>query len=67
MTLAEREMQRRGITQTALARGAGLHRTKLNKILRGREQPWPKYRDAIASAVGWEGDPAELFEDVEEV
>lgn len=64
---AEFLIRQRGYTQTAFAEQTGLSRTKLNLILHGREKPWPKYRNTIAEALGWNGDPAELFEEVDEL
>ena len=64
LTKAEVLLRQRGVSQTELAEGGGLSRVKLNRILRGREKPWPKYQGAIADALGWEGDPSELFEEV---
>lgn len=68
MKRIEYEMRERGITQTALADKAGINRVTINKILHGHEKPWPKWRDAIASAIGWPLDKAaELFEEITEV
>lgn len=62
----EYEMKERGITQAALASRAGMNRVTVNKILRGRERAWPKWRDAMAEVLDWPVDrAAELFEEVE--
>ena len=66
MMRIEYEMKERDITQAALASQAGMNRVTVNKILRGREKAWPKWRDAMAKALGWPKDrAAELFEEVE--
>ena len=66
MKRIEYEMRERGITQTALADMAGVNRVTVNKILHGREKPWPKWRDAMAAALDWPLDrAAELFAEIE--
>lgn len=59
------ERERLGMSQRKLAKEAGLEAIELNKLERGRLHPYPKYRTAIAEALGWDGDPMELFEEVE--
>lgn len=66
MKRIEYEMRERGITQTTLASDTSINRVTVNKIIRGYEKPWPKWRNAIAKALDWPTDrAAELFEDVE--
>lgn len=66
MKRLEYEVRERGVTLTALAERSGVNRVTISKILHGREVPWPKWRDAIATALGWPLDRAgELFEEVE--
>ena len=66
MMRVEFEMRQRGITQATLANMSNVNRVTINKIVRGREKAWPKWRDAIAGALGWPIDRAdELFEEVE--
>ena len=66
MMRIEFEMRQRGVTQAALANMSNVNRVTINKIVRGREKAWPKWRDAIAEALGWPIDRAEeLFEEVE--
>lgn len=66
MMRIEYEMRERDITQAALACQTGINRVTVNKILRGREKAWPKWRDAMAEALGWPVErAAELFEEVE--
>ena len=66
MKRIEFEMRERHITQTALADASGVSRITINKLIRGRETPWPKWRDAIAVALGWPLErAAELFEEIE--
>lgn len=55
----------RGMSQTELAQRAGVNRVLLNRILHGKLPPYPKWRDAIAAAIGYDGDPSELFEEIE--
>lgn len=66
MKRIEYEMRERHITQTALADASGISRVTLNKILLGYERPWPKWRDALATALDWPLEHAtELFEEIE--
>ena len=58
-------MHEQGITQTAFAESAGINRVLLNRILHGKLPPYPKWRNAIADAIGYDGDPLELFEEIE--
>ena len=36
-----------------------------SRIINGYEPAYPKRGQRIADALGWEGDPAELFEEIE--
>ncbi len=54
------------LSQAALARAAELNGSTVNAIERGRLNPYPVQIEAIARALGHEGDPAELLEDVSE-
>ena len=65
MLKAEYLMRRQGFTQTELSSASGVHRTIISRVLNGGLPAYPKWRDAIAEALGWEGDPAELFEEIE--
>lgn len=67
MKLIEQVMAERGISQTKLADASGVNRVTVNRILHGKEQAWPKWRDAMAAALDWPLDRAsELFAEVEE-
>ena len=57
---------RRG-AQAELARETGINEPALSRILNGKEVPYPKRGEAIAAAVGWDGDWRELFVEVEGV
>ena len=65
MYRAEIVMMQKGISQAEVARVTGIHPSAINRVLRGRMKPFPKYRRAFVYALGWEGDPSELFEIVE--
>lgn len=54
----------KGISQAKLARLAGVNQTSISRIERGKEPAYPKRGKRIADALGWEGDPSELFEEV---
>lgn len=53
------------LTQTEAADMCGLKQQTLNRIVNGVEPPYPKRGQRIAEALGWQGDPAELFEEIE--
>lgn len=67
MLLLEKVMWEKHLNQSALARLAEVHPTSLSRIINGKEPAFPKRGERIAKALGWEGDPAELFEEVEAV
>lgn len=53
-----------GKTQAVAAKDMGMHVSSLSSIETGRLRPYPGQVRKIAAALGWEGDPAELFEEV---
>ncbi len=66
MKRIEYELRERGMTQTALAEASGVNRVIISEILHDREKAWPKWRDAMATALGWPLERAnELFEEIE--
>lgn len=56
----------KGISQAKLARMADVNTSSMNRIERGKEPPYPRRGKRIADALGWAGDPMELFEEVSE-
>ena len=58
------ELISRGISQTEFAKSAGLKPQAVSRIVNGLEPPYTKRGERIAAALGWEGDPSELFEEV---
>ena len=65
MRRLEAELRARGISQSELARMTGINRVSINRMLHGKEVPWPKWRVAIADAIDWPVDrAAELFEEM---
>jgi len=61
-----RERKAQGLSQSALARLAGINQTSMNKIERGKEPYYPNRGQRIADALGWEGPLEELFAEVED-
>lgn len=59
------ERMKKGMSQAELARRIGANQSSLSRIERGKEPPYPLRSIRIARALGWEGDPAELFEEAE--
>ena len=66
MLRIEFERKRKGISQAKLARLADVNASSMNRIERGKEPAYPRRGQKIADALGWTGDPMELFEEVSE-
>ena len=64
MLRIERELKARKLTQAKLARKADVNESSMSRIVRGVEPAYSGRGQRIADALGWEGDPAELFEEV---
>ena len=60
------ERRKLGWSQAELARHAEVNATSMSRIESGKEPAWPKRGKRIADALGWQGDPDELFEDIED-
>lgn len=65
MTRLQIELLRRGVSQKELAERAGVNEASLSRICNGKEPAYPKRGKRIADALGWAGDPAGLFEEVD--
>lgn len=55
-----------GMSQAALARAAEVNQSSMSRIENGLEPAYSHRGKRIADALGWKGDPAELFEEVPE-
>lgn len=64
MTRLQLELLRRDMSQRELAKRAHVNEASISRICHGREPAYPKRGERIARALGWTGDPAELFMDV---
>lgn len=64
MTRAKAVMLSTGITCVALAEEAGVSRPNLNMLLDGNRKPRARVAAAVADALGWDGDPLELFDEI---
>lgn len=64
MLLVEIERKRQYKSQAQLAREAGINATSMCRIERGKEPAYPKRGARIAEALGWQGDPMDLFKEV---
>ncbi|MEG0303679.1 helix-turn-helix domain-containing protein [Gordonibacter sp.] len=58
------ERKKLGMSQAKLARVADVNQSCMSRIESGKEPPYPHRGKRIADALGWAGDPAELFEEV---
>lgn len=65
MLRAEYEAREQGITQTEIGEKCGVTSSLINRVIRGKEEAYPKLQKSIAAALGWDGDPAELFQEIE--
>lgn len=54
----------KGISQAKLARIADVNASSLNRIENGKEPLYPVRGRRIADALGWNGDPDALLEEV---
>lgn len=66
MLRLKRELYRLRMSQAECARQSGVNQTSLSRIITGKEPAYPHRGKRIADAVGWKGDPTELFEEVDE-
>jgi len=55
-----------GLSQSKLARLADVNQTSMSRIERGLEPAYPMRAQRIANALGWHGDPMELFEEADD-
>jgi len=53
------------LTQCEAANLCGITPQAFNRIVNGHEPAYSKRGKRIADALGWKGDPAELFEPIE--
>lgn len=60
------ECKRQGVSQAELARRIGASASSMSATIKRKGPPYPLRAIRIARALGWEGDPAELFEEVAE-
>lgn len=58
------ERRKLGMSQSKLARAADVNQSCMSRIEAGKEPPYPYRGKRIADALGWEGDPDDLFKEV---
>ena len=58
------ERRKLGWSQSRLARAADVNQSCMSRIENGLEPAYPRRGRRIADALGWEGDPADLFKEV---
>lgn len=66
MIRIKQELYRLHMSQAEAARLAKVNATSLSRIVNGLEPAYPHRGKRIADALGWQGDPAALFEEVHE-
>ena len=64
MTRAKAMMLSQGLTTGKLADKAGLSRPNLNMLLNGRGNPRRETAELLSVALGWDGDPIGLFDEI---
>ncbi len=64
MTRAKAMMLSRGMLTRQLADKAGVSRPNLNMLLNGRGNPRRETAELLSVALGWDGDPMELFDEI---
>ena len=65
MLRIEQVLKERGLSQAKAARICDVNESSMSRIVRGIEPPYPQRGQRIAEALGWEGKPSELFEEIE--
>lgn len=56
----------RGLSRSRLSVLSGVNVTSIYEFERGNRKPYPKALRKLADALCYEGDPAELFEEVDQ-
>jgi transcriptional regulator with XRE-family HTH domain len=64
VTRLQLELLRLGVSQRELAERASVAESSLSRICNGKEPAYPKRGKRIAEALGWAGDPEDLFQEV---
>ena len=64
MTRAKAMMLSRGMLTRQLADKAGLSRPNLNMLLNGRGNPRRETAELLSTALGWDGGPMDLFDEI---
>ncbi len=58
-------MRDSGVTQKELAERTGIDPATVSRLINGRMPAYRGWASRIAEVLGWKGDPAELFEEVD--
>lgn len=61
ITLIRKEQ---GLSQSRLSHLAEMGAPDISRIESGRQKPYPVQMEKLSRALGWSGDPSELFEEV---
>lgn len=61
-----KERKARKLSMSALAATAHMHVSSVSQIESGRLKPYPGQVRKICAALEWQGDPMDLFKEVEE-
>ena len=64
MRRIKRILFERGITQREIADKAGIDRAAMSELVNGKRFPYHGWAVRIAEAMGWKGDPEDLFAEV---
>lgn len=59
-----RQMEEKGVSGLKLAAKTGIAPADISRAKNGYLKLYPSQAERVARALGWKGDPAELFEEV---
>lgn len=66
MLLVTKVRESKGLSQAKLARLADVNQSSMSRIECGKEPAYSGRGARIAIALGWQGDPMDLFEEVKD-
>ena len=64
MLRIQHELERLRLSQAKLSRMADVNQVSMSRIVNGLEPAYPNRAKRIAEAIGWEGNPDDLFAEV---
>ena len=65
MLRIQHELEQLRLSQAKLSRMADVNQVSMSRIVNGLEPAFPNRAKRMADAIGWDGDPMDLFAEVE--